>query len=87
MDFEAFKKKLNEQLTFPSVYMFKFIVQASNQKIAQVESLFTEEAEVHQKESNQGKYISITAKVVMMDADEVINVYKKAATIEGVIAL
>ena len=87
MDFEAFKKSLEEQLTFPSVYMFKFIVQASNQKIALIESLFPEEADIHQKESNQGKYMSITAKIVVMSSDEVIEIYKKALAIEGVIAL
>ena len=86
-DFEAFKKKLEEQLTFPSVYMFKFIVLANNQKIALIESLFSEEADIHQKESSQGKYMSITAKVVMMSADEIIEIYKKALAVEGVIAL
>ena len=87
MDFEAFKGKLEEQLTFPSVYMFKFIVLASNQKIAQVENLFSEEADILQKVSNQGKYISITAKIVVMSVDEIIDIYKGAASIEGVMAL
>ena len=67
--------------------MFKFIVPSDNQKIALVESLFEDDAEVSMQPSSAGKYTSITAKQVMLDAHSVIEVYKKAATIEGIMSL
>ena len=86
-DYEQFKKKLEEEHTFPVVFMFKFIVPSDNQKIALVESLFTEEAEISQKQSSKGNYFSLTAKQVVMSSDEVIEIYKKATAIEGLMAL
>lgn len=86
-NYEQFKEKLEQEHTFPSVYMFKFIIPADNKKMALVEALFTEEAEVFQKTSSNGKYISITSKQVVMSSDEVIEVYKKATEIEGLMAL
>lgn len=86
-DLESFKNKLIETTTFPTVYMFKFIVAADNRKIALVESLFDEEAEILTKQSANGKYISITSKQVAMNVEEIITIYKKAAEIEGIMFL
>ena len=86
-NFDSLKQKLDEQLTFPNLYMFKFITLADNQKIALLENMFSEEAVILQKESNNGKYISITAREVMMSSEEIIAIYKRASEIEGVIAL
>ncbi len=83
--------KLREQLKlekeWPVVYMFKFIVPADNKRIALVESKFSDEAEIFQKESSGGKYISITIKEVMMDAESIIAKYQEMKGIEGLIAL
>jgi putative lipoic acid-binding regulatory protein len=86
-ELEGLRSKLAETTTFPTVYMFKFIVEADNRKIALVENLFQEEAEIHTKESDKGKYISITSKQVMMSVDEIMDVYKKAAEIKGIMFL
>lgn len=86
-ELESLRSKLVETTTFPTVYMFKFIVEADNRKIAMVENLFQEEAELHTKESDKGKYISITSRQVMMSVDEIIDVYKKAAEIKGIMFL
>ena len=85
--FKTLEKRLNESVEWPAVYMFKFIVPAENRKIAMVEALFSPETEITTKESRGGKYISITGKVVMLSAIEVIKKYRKAAEIEGLIAL
>lgn len=85
--FSELRKKLNETQTYPTVYMFKFIMDAENRKIALVENLFGENAEIHIKESDKGKYISITIKEVMMSTDEIINIYNKASDIKGVMVL
>lgn len=86
-DLERFRDKLIETTTFPTVYMFKFIVEADNRKIALIESFFDENAEILTKESGSGKYISITSKQVAMNVDEIIDVYKKAAEIKGIMFL
>jgi putative lipoic acid-binding regulatory protein len=67
--------------------MFKFIIPADNRKIALVSSKFSDEAIITQKESTSGKYISITIKEVMLDADSIINKYKEMEGIEGLMAL
>ncbi len=81
------RKTLEETTTLPSVYMYKFIVQSDNRKIALIENLFETDADIHIKESGNGKYTSITAKVVVVSVDEIIEVYKKVSEIEGVIFL
>ena len=85
--FKDLRKTLNETQTYPTVYMFKFIMDAENRKIALVENLFSENAEIHTKESDKGKYISITIKEVMMSTDEIIAIYIKASDIKGVMIL
>lgn len=87
VNFDDLRKKLDETQTYPSVYMFKFIMDAQHRKIALIENLFGEDAEIYTKESDKGKYISITVKEVVMNTDEIIDIYIKAAEIEGVMFL
>lgn len=82
-----FKNKLVETTTFPTVYMFKFIIESDNRNIALVENLFPAEADIHTKESGNGKYTSVTAKVVVMNVEEIMDIYKKALTIKGIMFL
>ena len=84
---KSLENKLNETTQWPSVYMFKFIIPTDNRKIALIESMFGDEAKIYTKESSAGKYISITIKVVMLSALEIIEKYRSAAKIEGLIAL
>jgi uncharacterized protein len=86
-ELDRFKQKLLESMTFPSVYMFKFIVTSEHRNIALIENLFGAEADIHTKESGKGKYTSITAKQVVMTVDEIIEIYKKAAKIKGIMFL
>jgi len=81
------EKRLAQQTEWPSAYLFKFIIPADNQKLAQVESLFGAEAEVTIRQSKTNKYISVSAKEMMMSVEEVIKVYHKAEDIEGIISL
>lgn len=85
--FDELRKKLEETVTtFPYVYMFKFIIKAENRTIAMVEAIFDNDAEIIQKESTKGNYLSITVKQVVMSVDEIITIYEKAAKIEGVMS-
>lgn len=85
--FNDLKKKLNETQTYPTVYMFKFIMEAEHRKIALVENMFSENAEIYTKDSDKGNYISITITEVMMSTDEIIAIYIKASEIKGVMLL
>jgi putative lipoic acid-binding regulatory protein len=82
-----FRERIIETVSFPSVYMYKFIVESENRKIALVENMFDADADIHLKESTNGKYTSITAKVVVVDVEEIIEIYKKASQIKGIIFL
>lgn len=79
-----FKEKLENVHQFPTLYMFKFIV--TEEKKQEVQALFPQN-ELQFKPSSKGKYISVTAKVMMPSADKVIALYKQASEIEGLIAL
>ncbi len=79
-----FQKNLEAIHTFPTMYMFKFIV--LEDKKALVEALFPRH-EVKSKPSSKGKYISITAEIMMGSSQSIIDIYKKAHEIEGIIAL
>lgn len=85
--FDKLRELLNKESNWPTVYMFKFIVPADNQKIALVEAKFSDEAVISHKESSNGKYFSITVKEVMLSADAIIDKYKEMKNIEGLITL
>ena len=86
-DFNGLREKLGD-LSFPTIYLFKFIVKSDVHKIAQIESLFnSKRAQIRLTESSKGNYVSISAKEVMLSVDEIIDIYIKSSKINGVIAL
>jgi 3-deoxy-D-manno-octulosonic acid (KDO) 8-phosphate synthase len=76
-----------EQQEWPDVYMFKFIVLNESEKVAQVTALFNNSTDIVMHPSKTGKYISVTAKELMLDVDSILEKYEEAALIEGLIAL
>ena len=84
---ERLKQRLDQVHTWPSVYMFKFIFEPDKERLDQVLALFPPESEVLRRYSAGGKYLSITAREVMMSAEEVVERYDKASGIQGVIVL
>lgn len=86
-EINSFREKLSQSMAFPGVYMFKFIITSEHRNIALVDNLFGPEAELSTKESTEGKYTSITARQVVMNVDEIIDVYRKAARIKGIMFL
>ena len=85
--YKSLKSKLEDQFDWPHLYLFKFIIPSDNRKLALVEALFGAEAQVTTRQSKNNKFISISAKEVMVSADEIIAVYKKAESIEGIMSL
>lgn len=89
---EEFYKSLHEKLTdhhnFPEEYLFKFIVPSDAEKITEIIRVFDElKFTLSNRESKNGKYTSCSIQCFVMDADQVINIYKKVAEIEGVMML
>ena len=81
---DTFRAKLDQHYRWPSLYMFKFIVPAG--KEAEVKKLFPLHT-TSEKSSREGKYTSVTVQIMAPSSDTVIEVYQKAAAIEGLIAL
>lgn len=86
-NFDTLREHLTTSVSWPSVYMFKFIAPAENRIFAMLHDLFPHQAEFTNRHSAGGKYVSITVKEVMINPDEVIDRYQKASAIEGVIVL
>ena len=86
MDYNTkdFQEKLEATHSFPSLYMFKFIVKEEKQQ--ELKKLFPGN-EIVVKPSSKGKYVSLTVKAMMGSSESIIDIYKKAHLIEGIIAL
>ena len=81
---KEFRELLNNQYEWPADYLFKFIV--NNEFKEELIDLFKPHR-VIEKPSSKGTYISITARVSMQSAEEVMALYEKASKIETVISL
>ena len=90
---EEFYKKLKVQLSetnsWPSEYLYKFIVKSDISKIAEIEALFDNTGAVIQTiESKNGKYTSVSINVIMKDPDAVISKYIEVTNnVDDVISL
>ena len=82
------KTQLEETSSWPSNYLFKFIVPTDAQKIEQIESIFDHSgAVIETKASRTGKYTSVSINVHLQNPDAVITKYKEVSIVEGVISL
>lgn len=89
---EEFYARLKEQLlentTWPSNYLYKFIVPTDDDKITQINNIFNNTgAVIESKKSKKGTYTSISITVHLKNPDEVIAKYKEVSKVEGVISL
>ena len=82
----SLRKQLDQE-EWPNVYMFKFIVPNTSEKVALTIELFNNESDITMHESSTGKFISITAKELMLDVDSIIKIYEEATKIKGLMAL
>lgn len=83
-----FKERLEETHTFPLDYMFKCIVPAEQSIIAKLHSIFSSANPiVSTRDSKNGKYTSVTIKVPVNDANDVVIYYRQAAAIDGIVLL
>ena len=91
-DKDDFYSKLQIQLDdttdFPVDYLYKFIVPASDNQVAEVESIFNNTgAVINTKNSKTGKYVSVSIILKLNSSDEIITYYRKVEKIKGIISL
>ena len=87
--YEKLKTQLYDTATWPSEYLYKFIVPSEKAKIDTIEELFNNVgAVITTKESTKGTYTSVSVNLLMKDPEAVIAKYKEVAEqVEGVISL
>jgi hypothetical protein len=83
-DNSRFKALLDEHHIWPTNYIFKFVVLAG--QVDELTNLLDDERVVL-RPSRQGKYICATLQTLMKSSQEVINVYEKVGSIDGIISL
>ncbi len=81
-----FKEKLESVQTFPEMYVFKFILTGGVEKIKELREILPEDKFI-ETPSKTGKYIAVTVKKWMQDADAVVDIYKKVGEIKGIMML
>ena len=86
--YDKLKKQLEETTVFPSDYLYKFIVASDDNNVAKVQKIFDNKgAVIKTRKSKNGTYNSISIMMKVSSSEEVINYYKEAEKIEGIISL
>ncbi len=83
--FASLQAKIDETHTWPCRFCFKFVT--PRDRVAQVLELFPAEPSISTRDSRHGNYVGVTAEVLAFSSDEIIDVYRAAAEIPGVISL
>lgn len=87
--YQKLKSQLYETSSWPSEYLYKFIVLTDNHKVEQIENLFNNlGAVIHTTASKNAKYTSVSINLTMENPEAVIEKYKEVTSkVEGVISL
>ena len=86
--YERLRIQLEDNSTWPSTYLYKFIVPTDQAKIDQIYDIFDQNgAVIESKKSKNGNYTSVSITVTMKDPDAVIAKYIEVSAVEGVISL
>ncbi|AWX45885.1 hypothetical protein HME9304_02916 [Flagellimonas maritima] len=82
------KEQLLESTSWPSNYLYKFIVPTDKKRIEQITNIFNMPgAVIESKKSKKGTYTSVSITIHLKNPDEVIAKYKEVSSVEGVISL
>ncbi len=86
--YERLKEELRTTSTWPSIYLYKFIVPTETSKIIAVEEAFNNMgAVINTVQSKTGKFTSVSVNVSMESPEHVVEKYQEVSTIEGIISL
>ena len=84
MDVAKFKELLDSTYQWPDYYDFKFIVKADDKHL--LESMLTGFT-ITENPSKQGNYVSVTARKLIKETQEVIDTYVMVSSIKGIMSL
>jgi uncharacterized protein len=80
--------ELDNSTTWPSEYLFKFIVPSVGDNVERVQKAFDcMGAVIKTTKSKTGKFTSISVDVTVKDSQEIIDKYQEVATIKGIVSL
>jgi uncharacterized protein len=82
--FDNFKIQLDQFYAWPALYTFKFIVPAGKEQ--ELKELFHNHTTT-ERPSKKGNYTSVTIDVMAPSSEVVVEFYKAATKIEGIVAL
>ncbi|MDZ7613883.1 MAG: DUF493 family protein [Flavobacteriaceae bacterium] len=86
--YEKLKISLTETTSFPTKYLYKFIISSSVEKVAEIEAIFDNMgAVIERRSSSHAKYTSLSIQVIMNSPEEIIQKYMEVSKVEGVISL
>ncbi|MGB0261155.1 MAG: DUF493 family protein [Flavobacteriaceae bacterium] len=86
--YQRLHTQLSESTDWPSRYLFKFIIPKDENRKNVLLAIFSGmETDVTIKNSSGNKYQSISVESVFETPELIIEIYKKAAQIEGIIQL
>ena len=86
-ELENIKSMLWAHQKWPGIYFFKFIVPNDREKLDMVRGLFQFQDQITYRTSKDIRFIALSCKQVMDNPEAVLEIYRKAKEIEGVIAL
>lgn len=84
---ERLRKQLDAFHDWPSAFTFKFVLPNDPARIAELKGHFGVSAEVSERHSRNGNYISFTIREVLPSAEHVFLRYEAAGQIEGIMSL
>ena len=87
--YDKLKTQLYDTTSWPSAYLFKFIIETDQKKIKHIERIFSGlKSKLNFSLSKNGKYTSVSINVLMNSPEDIIDKYKQVSkNIEGVISL
>ncbi len=86
--YKRLKEELEKDMTWPGPYLFKFIVPADPKNLSTIEQVFDKtDAQIQTRNSSNGKFTSVSIKVTMDNAQQIIDKYIAVSPIEGLISL
>jgi putative lipoic acid-binding regulatory protein len=83
-DWVRFRELLDSQHKWPTRYPFKFIVPRAG--LTHLEQIFAH-SDLTVRASKRGNYVSVSVAYLASSADEIVDIYVAASSIEGVISL
>ena len=84
MDKEKFRELLDQSYQWPDYYDFKFIIKIEEkQNLMVMLTGFT----VTENPSKNGNYVALTARKLINNTQEVLDVYEVVSTVKGIMSL